>query len=100
MRILLFAYGKLMEPSIPMMLIGREVKSVPDVLRGYRKSRISIDSEPYFAIVKSSRGEVKGVVFPITRSELAIFDEYETKAYKRKKVALASGRRAWAYVKA
>lgn len=97
---LVFAYGRLMKPAIQVMLIGREAESLPDVLEGYRKSRISVHSEPYFAIVSSAKSSVRGVVFAVTKRELAIFDKYETKMYKRKKVALASSKRAWAYVKA
>ena len=44
--------------------------------------------------------KVDGMVFEITAAELAAADRYEVADYKRVKVVLCSGLRAWVYVKA
>jgi hypothetical protein len=44
--------------------------------------------------------EVSGIVFMITPGELAAADRYEVSEYTRTHVALKSGLRAWAYVRA
>jgi hypothetical protein len=43
---------------------------------------------------------VSGTVFKITAEELAAADAYEVSDYKRIETILASGTRAWVYIKA
>ena len=95
----LFIYGTLANPKIQEEVWGRIIKGTPDVLNGYKKSKIKIDGETYPLIISSKTGEVKGLAIELTKDELEKADEYETIAYKRKQVILESGISAWVYIK-
>ena len=94
----LFVYGTLKDPAVQQNVIGRVVSIVPDVLECYLKSTITINGKTY-PIIVPGLGNVEGFVISVTHDELRLLDEYETSAYKRKKVILKSGRSAWAYQK-
>lgn len=98
---LLFVYGTLMKPDVQKQEIGRVTESLPDILKGYRKSKVKIDNNEYPIITPSTNLNdfIKGCILLVTPAELELLDEYETKAYERKKVILSSGREAWTYVK-
>jgi len=72
---------------------------LPDILDGYKKSKISIKGNMYPIIHPYPNSSVKGLVLSVTHKELKPIDKYETNAYKRKRVALKSGKTAWAYQK-
>lgn len=95
----LFVYGTLKKPDTQKEVIGRIAKGLPDTLEGYKKSKIKIDDVLYPIIVPDLNSSIEGLVLSITEEELKTIDEYETDAYKRKKVILKSGKSAWAYVK-
>lgn len=95
----LFVYGTLMEEQVQMMVLGRVVPGEPDRLLDYKKYPIKLGCNVY-PIVKPEPGQaVEGVVLQLTPAELQRTDQYETSAYQRKKVTLASGRPAWVYQK-
>jgi len=94
----LFIYGTLADPGIQKEVWGRKTESIPDILKGYKKSEIKIDGEIYPLIIPDETGEVSGLVIEVTDEELKKIDEYETGAYKRKKVILESGASVWVYV--
>lgn len=97
MKELLFVYGTLRYPKIQKEAFGRSEKGVPNVLKGYEKSKVMIDNEPY-PIIKPHKGtSVHGLVLSVTQSELKLLDKYESDIYTRKKVVLTSGKRAWVY---
>jgi gamma-glutamylcyclotransferase (GGCT)/AIG2-like uncharacterized protein YtfP len=95
---LLFVYGTLKEPEVQSRVIGRIIKGIPDTLNGYTKSTITINNNTY-PIISQGEGNVEGLILEVTTEELKKLDEYETSAYKRKKVTLKSGKEAWAYQK-
>lgn len=56
-------------------------------------SKIEINNKTY-PIIEHGPSSVEGLAVSVTQKELKIIDEYETKAYKRKKVVLKSGKTA------
>lgn len=109
--ILLFAYGTLQQEDVQLANFGRRLAGEPDAAVGYVVQSIRIDDAAVIATSGSAvhkiivaTGEagdaVDGTVFRITPDELAAADAYEVEAYTRTEIALRSGRRAFAYVKA
>jgi gamma-glutamylcyclotransferase (GGCT)/AIG2-like uncharacterized protein YtfP len=107
---LLFAYGTLQQPEVQLANFGRLLEGVPDTAIGYALGTVAIDDPDVAALsglavhtIIAATGDpadiVPGTVFRLTAAELAAADAYETSAYVRAKVALASGRHAWAYIK-
>lgn len=95
----LFVYGTLKDSDVQERILGRTIKGVPDVLEGYRKSEIKINDNTYPIIKPCRNGSIKGLVLLVTKKELKLIDEYETKAYKREKIVLKSRVNAWVYQK-
>jgi gamma-glutamylcyclotransferase (GGCT)/AIG2-like uncharacterized protein YtfP len=107
----LFSYGTLQYAAVQQRQFGRLLTGEADALTGYRLGRVAI-SDP--EVVRQS-GEawhpaltpdvdggsrVAGMVFWITRDELAAADAYESGEYVRQRTILESGREAWIYVAA
>lgn len=107
---LLFSYGTLQEDSVQMNVFGRLLTGAPDELRGFEQSTLTLrTAEPggvvpgTYPVVRPNGREdscVRGTVYEVSNAELEITDRYETSAYKRVAVTLASGRRAWVYADA
>ncbi|QWF17370.1 gamma-glutamylcyclotransferase family protein [Lysobacter capsici] len=106
----LFSYGTLQLPAVQQSTFGRLLHGEADALVGYRRSMVKIEDadvvatsgEAYHPIVEASgdaHDTVAGTVFAISAEELARADAYEVEDYQRVEAALASGRRAWVYVK-
>ncbi len=97
----IFVYGTLQQPEVQIKVIGRVVKSTPDILLGFRKSTIEINSNIYPIIEEDSNSdeEINGLVLDIEEEDLKNLDEYETNAYRREKVTLKSGLLVWVYQK-
>lgn len=105
----LFSYGTLQQPEVQHATFGRLLEGRADTLFGYRLAPLTI-TDP--AVVATSGLEVHaiacptgdpahriaGMVFAITPAELAAADRYETDAYDRVEVILASGASAFVYV--
>lgn len=107
----LFSYGTLQTAQVQRDTFGRLLNGKADALVGFSKSMVEITDEAVLAssgerfhpIVSRSdnpKDQVVGTVFDVTQAELLQADEYEVEDYKREEVKLASGRRAWLYVKA
>lgn len=107
----LFSYGTLQYESVQLSTFGRKLEGVPDVLLGYKLEKIKItdpdviktsgESEHLILIPSGNiQDQIKGTVFEISPAELKQADDYEVEAYKRVKINLLSGGRAWAYVSA
>ena len=104
----LFSYGTLQKEKAQIDLFGRILEGVADVLRGYKISTIEITDETFLSkgegkyqktlIISDPNDIVDGTVLEITGEELLLADKYEPKNYKRIKVALESGKKAWIYV--
>jgi gamma-glutamylcyclotransferase (GGCT)/AIG2-like uncharacterized protein YtfP len=107
----LFSYGTLQDPAVQLANFGRQLQGTADALPGYRVSMLAIgdpevvatSGKSHHAIAEisgNSADEVAGMVFDITRTELAAADRYEVSDYTRVEVTLKSGLSAWAYVRA
>jgi hypothetical protein len=105
----LFSYGTLRQLDVQLALFGRALDGRPDVLPGYALSPLRITDPD--VIAKSGTADhtvvhatgnrtdhVSGIVYQITRAELAAADAYEVADCKRVAVRLGSGLDAFAYV--
>ena len=106
----LFSYGTLQQEGVQLATFGRVLEGAADALVGFRQELVEITDADVLAksgkrfhpIVMRSGEEadrVAGMVFLITPKELAAADEYEVDDYARVEAPLASGLRAWVYVK-
>lgn len=107
----LFSYGTLQLESVQLASFGHRLTGQADAMPGFRKEMVEItdpdvlakSGERFHPIVVPSANPadtVTGTVFLITEEELVAADEYEVSDYKRIEVVLASGKKAWVYVKA
>lgn len=94
----LFIYGTLIDSEIQKEIIGRELKLSPQILSGYKKSKMEVSGTLYPLIVSDINKEVKGFIVEITDEELQKIDAYETNAYKRMQINLKNRERVWVYV--
>ena len=92
-------------------LFGRHFIGSADALLGFDLVEIEVHDpevldasgvEIHAALVPApgETAPIPGVVFELTSAELAAADAYENENYRRIEVTLASGQRAWVYVKA
>jgi hypothetical protein len=106
----LFSYGTLQLPDVQRATFGRLLNGMRDALVGFRQDMVEItdpdvlakSGERFHPIVTHSgkaADRVEGMVFEITPEELASADAYEVADYERVEAELASGSRAWVYVK-
>ncbi|AVS76330.1 gamma-glutamylcyclotransferase [Acidovorax cattleyae] len=108
----LFSYGTLQLEAVQLSTFGRRLVGHADRLPGFRLEQLEIRD----AAVVAASGKthhpilvrtddrtvafVEGTVFEISRSELAQADAYEVSDYRRIRVTLASGMKAWVYADA
>ena len=106
---LLFSYGTLQKEKVQLDLFGRVLSGAKDTLVSYRIETIEIKDETFLAkgedryqrtLVQSNNSSdtVEGTVFAISIEELLHADKYEPDNYKRIKVNLRSGKKAWIYI--
>ncbi|MFC0533705.1 gamma-glutamylcyclotransferase family protein [Phytohabitans kaempferiae] len=107
---LLFSYGTLRDPAVQLASFGRELTGRADRLPGYRLELLEISDprvldlsglaqHPIVVETGDERDGVDGIVFEVTDEELVSADEYEVDDYERVLTSLASGVRAWVYVR-
>lgn len=107
--ICLFSYGTLQQPEVQQTTFGRLLDGRPDALAGYRLAPLVITDPDVIATsglgvhtIACPTGDpahrVDGIVFTISPAELAAADRYESAAYDRIEVILASGAGAFVYV--
>jgi hypothetical protein len=107
----LFSYGTLRLRAVQLAVFGRSLEGQEDVLRGYAVSPLLITDPGVIAtsgtahhtIVRETGDpidEVPGMVFRITRAELASADAYEVSDCTRVIARLGSGIDAFVYVNA
>jgi hypothetical protein len=107
--VLLFSYGTLRDSAVQMANFGRLLSGRPDSLPGYSLAPILIDDPAVVALSgkaqhmiaarsNNAADAVNGVVFEITREELAAADRYEVAQYTRVLATLKSGLQSWVYV--
>ena len=107
---LLFSYGTLQLESVQRSQFGRLLEGDDDVLHGFAVIEITIRDpdvleasgiETHLALVPDAHAPpLPGKVFRLTGAELAAADIYESENYRRVEAPLASGTRAWLYIKA
>lgn len=107
----LFSYGTLQTAQVQRDTFGRLLNGEADALVGFARAMVEITDEavlassgerfhPIVSRSDDSNDHVDGTVFHLTDAELIKADDYEVDDYKREEVVLASGRKAWLYVKA
>jgi hypothetical protein len=107
----LFSYGTLQLENVQISSFGRLLAGRPDAMPGFRKEMVEITDPDVLAksgerfhpivIPSDDHGDaISGTVLEITATELEAADAYEVSDYKRIEVVLASGTKAWVYVKA
>jgi len=96
---LLFTYGTLQENTIQLELFGRILLGVKDVLEGYKISENKYeDIYPVLFQTKNIADIITGKTYELSSQELEKADNYEGPDYKRVKVTLVSGKKAWVYI--
>lgn len=104
----LFSYGTLQKAEVQLQLFGRLLDGEKDSLTGYKTSEVKIRDDDFLSrgeqstqltIVASDGDKIDGTVFEVSAEELAHADKYEPAEYSRVEVTLASGKRAWVYLK-
>jgi hypothetical protein len=106
---LVFSYGDLQRPEVQRDLFGRVIPGEADLLPGYtvdyaevEDHRVDDSSAPAVRPVVRETGDprdkVVGKAMMFSEDELDAADEFEASLYSRRRVTLASGRRAWVYV--
>src|SRR5215216_1314151 len=107
----LFSYGTLQKDKVQLELFGRVLKGSKDTLKGYRPSSIEIKDGSFLSkgeqkhqriatMSNDKNDRIEGTVFEISEEELLLADKYEPNDYKRVKVELESGKKAWIYAAA
>ena len=107
----LFAYGTLQDDAVQVKTFGRRLEGRADALVGYRVVMVRIEDPEFVAsggadeqrslrFTGNAADTVEGMVFTVSRKELAQADAYEPKGYERVLVQLRSGSKAWAYLAA
>lgn len=105
----LFSYGTLQEKQVQLKLFGRLLSGSKDILAGYKLSKIEIKDETFLAKgeekfqhtlieTEDDTDIIEGTIFEISEKELRLSDDYEPDNYKRIRVLLQSGKKAWIYV--
>ena len=107
----LFSYGTLRQAEVQLANFGRLLDGEAAAAAGWRLEDIHI-ADPTVVALSGTEwhrimvpgddpGEcVDGMVFALTSDELAAADAYEVSDYARVEIALRSGGRCWAYVRA
>lgn len=96
---LLFVYGTLLDESTQAKVIGRSIGAVADVLPDFTKQTIEVHGQVYPCAVATKEHTIRGMTLEVSEDELQKIDEYETAAYERRQVVLASGKAAWVYTR-
>lgn len=106
----MFSYGTLQDEAVQLATFGRRLSGEPEALEGFRIDHLMIEDEEVIAasglryhLIISASGNpldvVTGTGFSITYAELLSADAYEVDDYKRVRVELKSGRKAWVYIR-
>jgi len=105
----LFSYGTLQREKVQLDLFGRRLAGTKDALPRYKAREIEITDEAFLAkgdgkyqliaeLTNDNNDSIKGMVFEVSEEELLHADQYEPPNYRRIKVDLASGKKAWIYM--
>ena len=107
---LLFSYGTLRQAEVQRAVFGRTLAGTPDALTGFALATVEIDDPDVVTLSgkathlilrrDTTAPAIPGEALEITDADLPPADAYETSAYARIAVTLASGRAAFVYVAA
>lgn len=111
MTALLFTYGTLQLPAVQRAVFGREITGRAAVLIGFRRETVRIADEtvvglsgatehPILVRTNDPADRIHGAAYALDDAQLAAADVYETDAYARLPVTLASGEAAFVYARA
>ncbi|MGO8960909.1 MAG: gamma-glutamylcyclotransferase family protein [Streptosporangiaceae bacterium] len=92
----LFVYGTLQFSDVMRVLLGRIPDSSAAALAGWRAAALA--RRPYPGLVPAAGAAHGMLVSGLTADEVELLDEYESGPYDLRKLTLADGRAAWAYV--
>lgn len=96
----LFTYGTLQNEEVQQAVFRRKLYGDFDALPGYQLSTELVAGRyPLIERGSDDMTKVRGMVFEVTGEELTMAESYEGDAYKRIKVTLDSGKRAWVFVR-
>ncbi|MCC4906688.1 gamma-glutamylcyclotransferase family protein [Microbacterium sp. cx-59] len=107
---LLFAYGTLLRPTTQLDVFGRLVHADDDILPGYALRYCDGEDPraadptahtvlPLLRPTGSELDKVPGQLLHLSPDELDAADEFQVPLYRRARVTVASGRRAWLYLR-
>ncbi|MFH6602705.1 gamma-glutamylcyclotransferase family protein [Maribacter algicola] len=95
----LFSYGTLQEHDVQNVLFQKTLSGCPDEVTGFVLSpNKAYGIYPALLKTKDSSHRISGMVYEVTETDLANADDYEGDFYKRIRVGLKSGKKAWLYV--
>lgn len=106
---LLFACGTLTLEKVHLALFGRVLPYEEDALPGYTTRTVVLEDEEILSTTGSAThlsmvpcgapgAAVQGRAMQLTNAELTRMDPHQNDHHRRKRVTLASGREAWAYL--
>ena len=67
----LFTYGTIRNPRVQKRLLGKTINGTPDSIKGYCKSKISIEGEQYPVLKPKPKSSVRGSVLEVSKKELS-----------------------------
>lgn len=95
----LFTYGTLQDEQVQQYLFGRTLPGYQDSLLGFKRLENAVYQRyPLVVKTENTKDEVHGMAYEVSFSDLKKADIYETTAYKREKITLKSGKKAWVYL--
>jgi gamma-glutamylcyclotransferase (GGCT)/AIG2-like uncharacterized protein YtfP len=99
MKQYVFAYGTLRKEAVRRELLGYSLVSYPALLTGFSLSTIVLENTEYPIIIENpeSLEIIDGEYFEVGEKDLKKLDDYESAAYRRKKVTLENQIVAWVY---
>jgi gamma-glutamylcyclotransferase (GGCT)/AIG2-like uncharacterized protein YtfP len=101
MKCYVFVYGTLRSSKVRKQILGYDPVCIPSSLKGFRKESVQLDGIEYPILTgnQSSDQGIEGDVIELSETELPLLDDYETNAYRRRKVRLENNLIAWVYYK-
>jgi gamma-glutamylcyclotransferase (GGCT)/AIG2-like uncharacterized protein YtfP len=97
-----FIYGTLRDEMLRKEITGREIfVTSTGELVGFEMSSVFEDGHSYPIIIRNENSNqiINGDVIEVNDEELLLLDRYEGEFYRRMKIRLENGIRAWSYIK-
>ncbi len=95
----LFSYGTLREHDVQIALFQKTLTGHPDEVTGFALSpKKAYGIYPALLKTGNPSNRISGIVYEVTETDLVNADAYEGDLYRRIRVGLKSGKKAWLYV--